>query len=165
MPPCTSFRRILEPVAESWAYHVTTFRHGLRTILACRRPLDSHADPIQVRYGPRRSVGFNRPITCPVWPCTTDRTDFPKPVQNPHSMYWYENLIQNWKGKLTGSCDPSAENRKNTQKTRRMHVTAASHEGDFFRTSHGQQARMVPNSFGPGTPHRSLVTSTEVFIS
>ena len=49
VPPCTSFRRFLEHVAGSWAYHVTTFRHGLCMILACRRPMDSHADPIRVR--------------------------------------------------------------------------------------------------------------------
>ena len=96
---------------------------------------------------------------------TTDRIGFPKPAQHPHSLYWYANLIQNRKGKLTGACDPSAENRKNTQKTRRMHVIATSHEGDFFRTSLGPQARMTPNSYGPGTPQRSLVTSTEVLIS
>ena len=96
MSPFTSFRRFLEPVAESWAYHVTTFRHGLRTILPCRRPLNSHADPIRVHYGPRRSVGFKRPITCPLWPCTTDHIGFPKPAQHPYSLYWYVNLILPW---------------------------------------------------------------------
>ena len=140
---------------------MTNFRHGLRTMLACRRPLDSHADPIRVRYGPRRPVGFNVFITCPVCPCTTGRTGFPKPAQNPHSLYCYVNRIQYRKGKTTGSCDPSGENRKNTQKTLKMHMIPISHEGDFFMTSHGIQVRMAPNSYGLGTLHRSLVTSTD----
>ena len=42
------------------------------------------------------------------------------------------------------------ENRKNTQRTWRTHVTTASQEGDFVRTSHGPQPPMAPQVLRAG---------------
>ena len=42
------------------------------------------------------------------------------------------------------------QNRKNTQRTGRTHVTTASQEGDFVRTSHGPQTPMAPHILRAG---------------
>ena len=86
------------PAAEGWAY--TTFRHELPVIpcplegqLVVFLALTGQMSHNRVWLGKCNPSVHSRASQNPVMPCTTDRTDIPKPARRPHGTVRFP---QNW---------------------------------------------------------------------
>ena len=92
-----------------------------------RRPYMGSTGPVFAAYCKTGQSVVPKPVRRLHGPALHLKGHLPKPVG-----YTYRFMLD-W-----------AKNRENTQRTRRMHVTIASQEGDFVQTSHGPQTPIPP---------------------
>ena len=128
-----------------WLYQflIIAYLFTFRQFWACRESCVVQKTPILWVLRPL-------PHTCPQdWSLVV-----PKPVRRLHGPALHpKGHIPNLWGTRTSSCYTAswAKHRTNTQRIGRTHVTIASQEGDFVRTSHGPQTSMAPKVYRVGT--------------